>query len=91
MANEKYFQKIIDSKNKMIKKLELHNDELLKEKYTLMTENGNLKLKIEYLEKSLNELTKLNNLSPGEIKILVDKSTKINNALDLILKHKELN
>lgn len=89
-AAEKHFQKNIDSKNKMIKRLESHYNELLEEKYKLMTENENLKLQVTYLEKTLNELTKLNNLSPGDIKTLVDKSTKINNALDLILKHKEL-
>lgn len=83
-AAEKHFQKIIDSRNKAIKRLNNKYDDLLNTKYTLELENEELKAKLEYTEKALTELSKLNNLSPGDIKTLVDKATNINLVCDLI-------
>ena len=71
-AAEKHFQGIIDSKNKTIKALTKSRDELLDEKYSLMKENEDLKSKLDYANKALEELSKLNDLSPGDIKALVD-------------------
>lgn len=83
-AAEKHFQKIIDSRNKVIKRLNNKYDDLLNTKYVLELENEELKAKLEYTEKALTELSKLNNLSPGDIKTLVDKATNINLVCDLI-------
>lgn len=83
-AAEKHFQGIIDSKNKLIKRLEISRNELLDEKYSLMKENEELKAKLAYAENALKELSKLNDLSPGDIKVLVDKATKMNTTLDMI-------
>lgn len=83
-AAKKHFQKIIDSRNKVIKRLNNKYDDLLNTKYVLELENEELKAKLEYTEKALTELSKLNNLSPGDIKMLVDKATNINLVCDLI-------
>lgn len=83
-AAEKYFQGIIDSKNKTIKVLTKSRDELLDEKYSLVKENEELKSKLLYAEKALEELSKLNDLSPEDIKVLVDKATNIKGVCDLL-------
>ena len=83
-AAEKHFQGIIDSRNKTIKILTKSRDDLLNEKYSLMKENEDLKSKLDYANKALEELSKINDLSPGDIKVLVDKATKMNVALDMM-------
>lgn len=83
-AAEKHFQGIIDSKNKTIKMLTKSRDELLDEKYSLMKENEDLKSKLDYANKALEELSKLNDLSPGDIKALVDRATNVNAALNIL-------
>lgn len=84
LPTEKYFQEIIDSKNKIIKQLNDSNNELLNEKYRLIKENEELKSKVDYVNNVIEQLLKLNDLSPGNIKILMDKATKINIACDLL-------
>ena len=83
-AAEKHFQGIINSRDKMIKRLEKQRDELLLDKQSLMKENQELKIKLEYTMKALDELSDLKRLSPDDIKVLVDNRDKMNNALDML-------
>ena len=83
-AAEKHFQGIIDSKNKTIKMLTKSRNELLDEKYSLIKENEDLKSKLDYVNKALEELSKLNDLSPGDIKALVDSASNVNAALNIL-------
>lgn len=83
-AAEKHFQGIIDSKNKTINILTKNRDELLNEKYSLTKENEDLKSKLEYANKALEELGKLNNLSSEDIKALVDRAVALNTVCEII-------
>lgn len=76
-AAEKYFQKIICSKNKTIKLLTNEN-------YQLIKENEELKSKVNTISYQLEELLKVNNLSYDELKTLIDKSENINKAMGMI-------
>ncbi len=81
---KKQFISIIDKKNKMIKYLESSRDKLLADKYILMNENDSLRKQLDYANNALHELSAINDLSPGDIKVLVNKAIKMNDAIDII-------
>ena len=83
-AAEKHFSKKIEERDKTIKYLRTRNEELLDEKYLLLKENEDLKFKLDYANKALEELSKLNDLSPEDTKALVDRATNINEALNIL-------
>ena len=83
-AAEKHFQGIIDSRNKEIKRLSKIKDELTDENYNLAHDNEVLKTKLEFANRTITELNKITNLKPEEIKALVDKTYKMNDALDML-------
>lgn len=78
-------KKSIKYKNKLIVDLKNQLEKITDEKYNIWFENQKLISKLEETERALNELAKINEISPGNIKMTVDKATKINEFCDLVL------
>lgn len=73
-AAEKHFQKIIDSKNKRIKRLEETVNFLLSKRNELLDENSKLEHELSDCHSIINELKTLHNLTDEDIKVLLDKT-----------------
>lgn len=82
---KRQLKKSMKYKNRLIADLKNQLEKVTNEKYDIWFENQKLISKLEETEKALNELAKINEISPGNIKMTVDKATKINEFCDLVL------